>query len=57
MCDVEKFLMCLFEDVAYCGVVCDELEWNGKESGAEMLVPVVGPTRGKEGELACKWCV
>ena len=46
--------MCLFEDVAYSGVVCDELEWNGQEGGAEMLVTVVGSTRGEEGELSCK---
>ena len=54
MCDVKKFLMCLFKDVAYGGVVCDELEWNSKEGGAEMLIPVVGSTKGKEGELACE---
>ena len=46
--------MCLFKDVSYSGVVCDELEWNGKEGGAEMLVLVVGSARGKEGKLACK---
>ena len=46
--------MCLFEDVTYCRVICDELEWNGQEGGTKVLVPVVGTTRGKEGELARK---
>ena len=46
--------MCLFEDVAYCGVVCDELERDGEENGAKMLVPVVWSAGGKEGKLACK---
>ena len=41
-------------NVAYCGVVCDELERDGEESGAKMLVFVVWSTGGKEGELACK---
>ena len=57
MCDFEKFLMCLFENVTYCRMICDELEWNDKEGGAKMLVPVVGTTRGEEGELSRKRCV
>ena len=49
--------MCLFENVTRCRVICDKLEWNGKEGGAKVLVPVVGTTRGEEGELSRKRCV
>ena len=33
LCDVEQVLVCLFENVANSGVVCDELEWNSKKGG------------------------
>ena len=49
--------MCLFENVTYVRVICDELERDGKEGGAQVLVPVVGTTRGEEGELSRKRCV
>ena len=31
LCDVEKFLVCLFENVTNSWVVGYELEWDGKE--------------------------
>ena len=49
--------MCLFEDVANGGVVCNELEWNSKEGGAEILIPVIGSARGKERKLTSERCV
>ena len=55
--DIELFLMCLFKDVPNGGVVCDELEWNSEKGGAKILIPVIGSTRSKEGELTCKRCV
>ena len=44
--------MCLLKDVTYCRVISDELEWNGEEGRAEVLVVEVRATRGKERELA-----
>ena len=38
--------MCLFKEVAYSRVICDELEWNCEKGGAEVLVPLVWPTGG-----------
>ena len=52
LCDVEKFLMCLLKDVTYCGVISDELEWNGEEGRAKVLVVEVRAARGNERELA-----
>ena len=57
MCDVEQVLVCLFEDVAKSGVVCNELEWNSKKGGAEILIPVIRSAGGKERELTCERCV
>ena len=57
LCDVEEVLVCLFEDVANSGVVCNELEWNIKEGGAEILIYVIGSARGKERELTSERCV
>ena len=56
MCDVDWFLMCLFENVANDGVVCDKLEWNSKKGGAEILIPVIRSAGGKERKLACERC-
>ena len=43
--------MCLFKDVPNGGVVCNELEWNGKKGGAEILISVIGSAGSKEGKL------
>ena len=44
MRDVERVLMCLFKEVTYGEVICDELEWNCKKGGAEVLVTLVWST-------------
>ena len=46
--NVELFLVRLFKDVSHRGVIRDVLEWYSKKGGAEVLIFVIGATRGNE---------